>query len=605
MEAWAGFVARRPWRVVVAWVAILVIGALAAGRFGGAFNDTFAIPGTESQQAVDILNERFPSEAGDELLAVFHTPDGAVNDAAARSAIADFRRDAAQIEGVVGVSDPFDGPGSVSPDRRTAIVRVRYEEVGRNIAIESVEGVIEAGEHLRSDRLQIEFGGQPVVAHEEEPPGTAEMVGIIAALIILVLSFGSILAAGMPVVTALVGLGVGFLGVLLAAATLDIATFAPTFGAMLGIGVGIDYALFVISRFREQLAAGQTPQEAARLAISTAGRAVAFAGTIVVVALLGLFGIGIPLIANLGLAAAMVVFVEMLVAVSLLPALLVLLGHRVDKWSIPGLHYTAGGERGRWYRFSRQVGRHPWLWLTGSTLFLLALAAPVLTIELGVSDEGNGSETQTSRRAYDLVAEGFGPGVNGLLLAVVTRDDGGRLPAALLERTRRELGAIEGVASVAPPSLNADGDTATIPLIPTTAPQDAETRQLVADLREQGVPAALAGAAGADAEIYIAGSTAAFEDITAKMVGRLPVFFAIVIGISLLLLMMAFRSILVPLKAAALNLLAIAAALGFTVMIFQWGWGLSLLGLSCSRSCSGCRWTMRSSCSAASANAGW
>ena len=577
MERWSVFVAEHPWRVIFLWIVTIILAAMAVRSWGGSLTDSFTVPGTESQAALDLLVERYPARSGSELLAVFHRADGTIQEPSVQRAMTEFARQARSIDEVAAVDLPGVRPGNVSPDGRTAIVRVVFDKLANNLDTENIGNVIRIGETYRTEGLQIDFGGEPVREYETEPPGTSELVGLAAALLILIVGFGSIIAAGMPIVSALVGLGLGTVGVLLAAAYLDISTIAPTFGAMLGIGVGIDYALFVIARYREQLAAGVDPREAARASVTTAGRAVAFAGSIVVVALLGLFAIGIPLIANLGLAAALVVLLEMLVAVSLLPSMLVLIGRRIDRFSIPRLRYTAGGEHGRWYRFSRRIERRPWLYLVIASGILIAFMIPAFDIEMGVSDDGNRPTTYTSRRAYDLIATGFGPGVNGALFAMVDNPSGPLQPGEL-ERVRHALMQDEGVAAVLPPDLSANGETALIPVIPTTAPQQVESRELVSRLRESAVPQALQSVSP-DTRILIAGSTAAFEDVTTKLVSRLPYFFVIVIGVSILLLMMAFRSIVVPLKAALMNMLAIGASIGFIVAIFQWGWGLSLIGL--------------------------
>ncbi|MCY4618190.1 MAG: MMPL family transporter [Chloroflexi bacterium] len=577
MERWSVFVAEHPWRVVAMWILLVVVAVVAVRNLGGTLTDSFVVPGTETQSAVDLLEERYPARSGSELAAVFHTPNGTIQGDEAQSAIQAFALQVADVDEVAVVFPPEQRQGSLSADGRTAIVRVAFDKLANNLSSENIGEVIGYGEALRSDTLQIDFAGEPVREYETEPPGTAELVGLAAALIILIVGFGSIFAAGMPIVSALVGLAVGTVGIIIAAAFLDISTVAPTFGAMLGIGVGIDYALFVIARFREQLAAGVDPGEATRAAVTTAGRAVAFAGSIVVVALLGLFAIGIPLIANMGLAAAMVVLIEMIVAVSLLPAMLVLIGRRIDKFSIPGLRYTAGGEHGRWYHFSRRIERRAWIYLLIASAILITMTIPAFMMEMGVSDDGNRPTSYTSRRAYDLISDAFGPGVNGSLFAVVDRS-GERLTPEDLQAVSRALAATEGVAAVLPPDISVSGETALVPIIPTTAPQELESRHLIGRLREGAVPAALDEIVP-QTTIYIAGITAAYEDVTAKMISRLPIFFALVIGVSILLLMMAFRSILVPLKAAVMNMLAIGAALGFLVVIFQWGWGLSFLGL--------------------------
>ena len=577
MERWSAFVAEHPWRVVAMWILLVVVAVAAVRNFGGTLTDSFSVPGTESQAAFDLLAERYPARSGSEITTVFHTPNGTIQQSEAQTAMQGFARAAAAVDEVAVVFLPDQRPGSVSADGRTALVRVAFDKQSNDLSPENIGKVIKLGEAYRSDGLQIDFAGEPVREYETEPPGAAELVGLAAALIILIIGFGSIFAAGMPLISALVGLAIGTVGIVIGAAFLDISTVAPTFGAMLGIGVGIDYALFVIARFREQLAAGVDPGEAARASVTTAGRAVAFAGSIVVVALLGLFAIGIPLIANLGLSAAMVVLFEMLVAISLLPAMLVIIGRRIDKFSIPGLRYTAGGEHGRWYHFSRRIERRAWVYLILASAILITLTIPAFTMEMGVSDDGNRPATYTSRRAYDLISEAFGPGVNGALFAVVD-NPGQRLSPQDLQAVARAISAVDGVAAVLPPDFSASGETALLPIIPTTAPQESESRELIGRLRDTAVPAALSDAMP-QTTIYIAGITAAYEDVTAKMISRLPYFFVLVIGISILLLMMAFRSILVPLKAALLNMLAIGAALGFLVAIFQWGWGLSLIGL--------------------------
>ena len=577
IDRWAQLLVRRRWWVIAAWIAIFLLLGAAFTRWGGQLTDTFSLPGTESQRAFDLLAERFPTEAGSETRAVFHARGGAVSDPPVQAALDRFIAAAAGARGVVRVSDPRLSPGDVSPDGRTAIVRVAYAERANLLSERQIEEVIEIGSALRTPALQIEFGGEPIREIERESPGRSELVGIIAALIILLIGFGSVIAAVMPVATALIGVGIGSMLIFLAANGMAITTFAPAFGAMLGIGVGIDYTLFVIARFREQLAAGQDVEQAVRIAVGTAGRAVAFAGAIVAAALLGLLSIGIPLMANLGISAAIVVFVEMLIAVSLLPAILATIGRRVDRLSIPKLRYTVGGERGLWYRFSRLIQRAPLFWLALSTAILLALAIPALDISMGISDDGNRPESRTSRRAFDLISEAYGPGVNAALIAVASSSSG-PLDQAFLARAQRQLAGAKHAAAVAPARLNVAGDAAVFTIIPVSPPQHEDTRALVRALRSEHAPAALRGAASGT-RLQITGSTAIAEDATARQVERMPIFFAVVIGISLVLLMMAFRSILVPLKAAALNMLAIAASVGFVVAVFQWGWFLPLIGL--------------------------
>lgn len=576
MERWAAFVSQHPWRVIAGWLLLSVVLIVAAQTYGGVLTDSFNLPNSESQRAQELLSDIFPEQSGTEVRAVFHNLNGSATDPAVMNAIAAFRHGAAAVEDVNQVTNPYQTPADISRDRQTALVRVRYGKFGRELEHSSVQELVDLGEAAQSETLIVEFSGPPIRELETQETRVAELVGIGVALIVLVTAFGSILAAGLPIITALIALGLGSALILLAATVLDIVTFAPLFGAMLGIGVGIDYALFVISRFREQLAVGQPIPVAVQLSLTTAGRAVAFAGIIVVIALLGLFFIGIPLIANLGLSATLVVLLEMLIAISLLPALLQLVGRRIDALSIPGLRYTSGGERGRWYRFSRRIERRPLLWLIGAAALLIACAAPLLDIELGVGDDSGLPERYTSRRAHDLISSAFGPGVNAGLFAVTEQSS--RPTPQELANIRTALAALDNVAFVAPPQLNASGTSAVFTVIPTSAPQDQATRDLVHLLRNNAVPAATASTT-TNMSIYITGLNALTEDVTQRMLDRLPIFFAVVIGLSILLLMMAFRSILVPLKAALMNMLAISASIGVVVAGFQWGWLLDIVGL--------------------------
>ena len=408
------------------------------------------------------------------------------------------------------------------------------------------------------------------------------MIGLAAAAIVLLVAFGSIVAMGLPLVTALLGLGVGFLLIRFAAIPLDISSFAPSFAAMLGIGVGIDYALFVTTRFREGLAAGWTVERSVIVAMTTAGRSVAFAGVVVVVALLGLYAIGIPFVANLGLSAAIVVLVAVVIALTILPALLLLIGHNIDRWSVPIFRGSPGAASsdpataGFWFRFSTLVQRHAVIFFVLGTGVLLVLSVPLLSAELGTSDEGNNPESFASRRAYDLLVEGFGPGFNGPLILVVEDDQ--PLDGAALARLAKAVSVDPNVAAVLPPSLNSAGDTAVITVIPGTSPQDGATRALVSRLRSDTIPAALSRIQGSPA-VFVAGSTAAFVDVAERIEDRLALFFLIVVGFAMVLLLVAFRSVTLPIKAALLNLLAISASMGVVIAIFQWGWGRELIGL--------------------------
>ena len=574
LARWARVTARRSWRVVGVWVVLLVLLGVGAATFGGQFADTFTIPGAESQRATDLLKARFPSQAGDSATVVFRAQAG-VEDPAVKGRVEALLAQAARLPEVTEAVSPFVAPGQISADGTIAFARVQYATLAPDVAPASINALTTLIDNASGDGLTIEVGGEVIANNEQVLGSRAELVGVAAAVVILLFAFGSVIAMGLPIITALVGLGIGFLGILLATAALDISTFTPAFAAMIGIGVGIDYALFIVTRFRESLAAGLTVEDAVVTAVDTSGRAVIFAGIVVVIALLGLFAIGIPFVAALGVAAALVVGGSVLVAITLLPALLSLVGNRIDRWRIPGLHAVDGHNPHSWsYRWSHAVQRRPIIWMVASMALLLTLAAPALDLRLGFSDNGNKPTSLHSRRAYDLLKEGFGPGFNGPLLVVAERNGG--LDQSALERLSSALGATPGVVAVAPASVNPAGDTAIVAVIPATAPQDQATNDLVNVLRNDVISPALAGT---DTRGYVGGGTAAFVDIGSKITARMPLFFAIVIGLSFLLLMAVFRSVVIPLKAALMNLLSIGAAYGVLVAVFQWGWAAGVFGV--------------------------
>jgi RND superfamily putative drug exporter len=382
---------------------------------------------------------------------------------------------------------------------------------------------------------------------------------------------------GLPLLSALIGLGCGLLLVGVAARFGDFSTITPSFVAMIGLGIGIDYALFIITRHRQALNAGASPEEAVVTAVETSGRAVLTAGSLVVIALMGLYVIGIPFIGNLGIAAAIVVAVNVLVAVTLLPAVLSLVGRNLDRWRIGRLYHdgsAADTERGFGHRWSEQIQRRPWLWALAGTAIPLLLAIPVLQMQLGFSNDGTKPESLHSRRAFDLTVAGFGPGFASPLVVVVERD--GRLEQPALQRLQSSIQGSPGVALVAPPNISPDGSAAVLQVVPTTGSSDPRTAALVNRLRDSVIPPATAGTG---MQAYVGGGTAALVDIVAQTQARMPLFFAIVIGLSSLLLMTIFRSLAIPATAAVMNLLSVGASYGVVVAVFQWGWGMKLIGL--------------------------
>jgi RND superfamily putative drug exporter len=561
-------------RVLGGWLAglALLIAIVTAGA--GEFVDTFTIPGVESQKAIDLLTERFPSQAGDSAQIVVHA-DAGVDDATVRTRIDAVLAEAAELRGVIAVVSPFDNPSAISADRTYAYATVQYEKAASEIPLADIEKLTELVDRSGGDGLQVEAGGQIVSMTEQEPPGSSELIGIAMAMVILLVMFGSVIAMGLPIVTALVGLVIGILITTLAANIFDMSTFTPAFLSMIGLGVGIDYCLFIVTRYREGIHHGLSVEVAVARAIDTAGRAVIFAGTVVAIALLGLLAMGIPFVAALGIAAAIVVGASVLVAIGFLPMVLGFVGHRIDKWKIPGLGNDATNTNGFWFKWGRVIERRPALIGGLALAALLVLCIPYLDMRLGSSDAGNGSEEMHTKRAYDLLAEGFGAGFNGPLLVTVEHEGG--LNGETLTRLADAMGATEGVVAVSLPMANETNDTAIIQVIPAYSPQDEATTDLVERLRSDVIPGAV-GDSGTN--VYIGGATAVFIDLGDKIAQRMPLFFAVVIGLSVILLAAVFRSLVIPVKAALMNLLSVGAAFGVVTAVFQWGWGADLFGIT-------------------------
>jgi RND superfamily putative drug exporter len=416
------------------------------------------------------------------------------------------------------------------------------------------------------------MGGDLFSSFEEASTGS-EMIGVIAAVIILLLAFGSLIAMGLPLGMALFGLALGISSMSLITYLVDIPSFAPQMASMIGLAVGIDYALFLVTRYREFLARGMTIEESVGRAVATAGQAVVFAGGTVVIAILGLAVAGVPFMTAAGIATSVIVLIMVVASVTLLPAFLGLVGHWINRLGLRRKEAKDGRTVGSgWQRWGEHVSRNAWSYAIGVTIFLLALTAPVLGLRLGFPDAGTLPETRTERRAYDLVAEGFGPGINGpLVIAVDISQD-----PSVVEPLRGAIMADEGIATVAPPEVNAEAGVATLLAFPTTAPQDDATLDTIERLRAEVFPPVLGES---PARAHVGGSTASFADIGDQVTDRLPLFIAAVILLSFLLLTLVFRSVLVPLKAALLNLLSIGAAYGVLVMVFQWGWGIGIVGL--------------------------
>ena len=566
--------ARHPWRTILVWVVALVIVSSIAGRLDGAFVDDFRLPGSDAQKAADQLEESFPTQAGASATVVFSVEDGSLLSKANSDAIRASLADVSRLDHVISVSDPLTA-GTVSSTEQIGFAEVRYDRDVVDLGTDDFDALHGRVAALGDRGIEAEVGG-PLAAWEQATGGSSEQIGLLIAVVVLLFAFGSVVAMLLPIGMALFALAVGETLIAILAASTNVPTSASTLAAMIGLGVGIDYSLFIVSRFRESRRAGTTVVDAVGEASATAGSAVLFAGTSVVIAISGLLLSGIWAVGLLGLAAALVVAVSVVSALSLLPALLGLLGGWVDRLRVP----LVGGRRpragtGLSARWAGHVTRRPVAGAVAGTLVLLALAAPVVDMRFGQNDQGSQPPETSQRRAYDLLADGFGPGFNGPLVMVAT------VPADLgrpgLEELRGEVAAAPGVAAVSEPTFNPAGDVAVFNAMPTTAPQAAETADVVKHLRDVVVPAATDGTG---LRVLVGGQTAAFVDLDRQMSARLPILIGAVVALAFVLLMVAFRSILVPLKAALMNLLSVAAAYGVIVAVFQWGWAKDVVGLS-------------------------
>ncbi len=580
------FAARRPWRVIGAWVvmALLVVGASAT--FGRELEDSFDAPGLDSSRALDLLTAA-QSEAAGPTAQVAVTPleSGATffDSASAKAALSDVQTTLAELPNVLGTSDPTGAvasgqssaaaSGSISPDGRVAVVRVQYALLEK-LSVKDLDNLKAAAEGLRLESpLRIELGGDLFFSFESNGSGSGEVFGLIAAVVILLLAFGSLIAMGLPVGLAVFGLALGVSSMSLITYVIDIPSWAPQIASMVGLGVGIDYALFLVTRHREFLSRGMTIEESVGRSNATAGQAVIFAGGTVMIAILGLGVAGIPFMTAAGVAIAVTVLLMVTASVTLLPAFLGLAGHRVSGLRLARRRVAKpAGVSARWERWGTHVAGNAWRYAVGTTVLLLAVTAPVLSLRLGFPDEGSLPQTSTQRRAFDLVAEGFGPGINGpLIVAVDTSKD-----ATIVEPLRTAIIADRGVAGVTPADVNATAGVATLIVFPKSAPQDSDTIDTIDRLRADVFPSVLGGS---PATAHIGGQTATFSDLGNRVSDRLPAFIAAVVLLSFLLLILVFRSVVVPLKAALMNLLSIGSAYGVLVMVFQWGWGKDIIGL--------------------------
>ena len=556
--------------VVIAWIAAAVGVFAISTSIGKKTASSFTLPGTGSQQAVNLLQSRFPSQAGDIDQIVFHAKSGRLTDSADRAAIAAVVARVTALPHVTGVVSPYaQGQHAISRDGTIGFATVDFDERANALPKAAVDRVIRDAESARSPTLDVQLGGQAIEQAQQASLGFATIVGVAAAIVILLIALGSFSAMGLPIATALLGLGAGIGVINLASHAIDMPSFASELALMIGLGVGIDYALFIVTRFRENYRTNGGDVEAGvAAAMNTSGRAVLFAGATVVIALLGMFALGVSLLNGAAVAAAIGVVLVLGASLTLLPALLSLMGRRIGEAGIARARREAQGPRpGFWLRWVQTVQRRPVVTAVAATALMLALAAPALGLRLASSDAGNDPTSQTTRQAYDLLAKGFGPGFNGpLKLAVALPHAHG---TAAVDDLTRTLRSTPGIASVAPPRLNPAGTAAAVVAYPTTSPQSAQTSSLVTRLRDSVIPP-IQRSSGA--HVYVGGATASQVDFSHVLSTKLPLFIAVVIGVSALLLLAVFRSLVIPIQAAVMNLLSIAASLGITQAVFERGW---------------------------------
>jgi RND superfamily putative drug exporter len=558
--------ARHPWRTMAAWLVVAAAVFALAGAVGGTFTDDFASPGSQSAKALDLLDESFPEAAKGTALVVLQSEDGTSLDSH-RADVAAVVDDVLAADHVATVTDPL-ASGTVSADGTIAYGVLTLDVPERQMGKPAFAVLSDAVSGIDVPGVRVELGGDAVFlnAGAESSPDTA--VGLLIALLVLLVVFGTVMAAILPIALSLVAVGAGIGGITLLAGTMDVSVSAIPVAGLVGLGVGIDYALFVVARYRENRAAGQSDDAALASAMGSSGSAVVFAGSTVVLATsaLGITGVGI--LTSIGLATALMVLSAVAAAITLLPALLRLLGHRIDSGRIVRRHRPATRtEDSVWWRFGHRVSGRPWPYLLGAVATLVVVAVPAFWIQTAFPAAGDAPAHTTHRQAYDLLSEGFGVGINAPLLVVVDLSAAG-VDAADVPSLAVEIDEVPGIVSVSPARTSQDGNTVVLTATPTTGPADLATSATIERVRDV-IPG----------NVYVSGITAVTDDLSAQLSKTLPIFVGAVIGVSFLLLMLVFRSIAVPLKAAAMNLLSIGGAYGVLVAVFQWGWGAELLGL--------------------------
>ncbi|MFI6687013.1 MMPL family transporter [Streptomyces sp. NPDC050485] len=580
MAALARWCVRHRLVVVLLWLLALGATTAAAAVAGSAYSNDYEAPGTESGRASALLDAGFHGRGGDTDSIVWHTGSGSVRDSGVRHRMTVVLAQVAKLPGVASVTGPYGAGGAaqISADGRTAYATVTFDRQAGDISKAQAQAVVDTARSADSAALDVELGGSAVGLTEAPSAQLSEIVGVVVAAVVLFLAFGSFAASLLPIATALVGVGTAYAGIGLLGHAMTVADFAPMLGMLIGLGVGIDYALFIVTRHRRGLRRGLGVEEAARAAVATTGRAVVFAGATVCIALLGMLILRLGFLNGVAIAASLTVVLTVAASVTLLPALLSFIGMRAlsrrERRRLAEHGPRPEPPTGFAARWAAVVERRPKLLGAVAAAVMLVLALPALSLHLGTSDQGNNPAKTTTRQAYDLLAEGFGPGVNGPLTVVAELEGPGDRLA--MDRLPDVLRATGGVASVSPVTYNGSGSTAVLTVVPDSAPQSQRTSALVDRLRHEVLPAA---ERGSSLKAHVGGVTASYDDFAAIIVGKLPLFVGVVIALGCVLLLIAFRSIGIPLKAAAMNVAAVASSFGIVVAIFQWGWGSESMGL--------------------------
>jgi putative drug exporter of the RND superfamily len=572
---------RRRWIVLAVWLVALA-GFTVAGRSAGTdFSTAFQLPDTPSTQATDLLEKNFPAASGDADQIVLHARSGTVRSPAVAAAARKMLAHVAALPHVQAVTSPYGpaGAAQISRDGTIAFATVHFDELGPVLPKAAVKRVISVAQGADSAQLQVELGGQAIENAEAQSSSRSTGLGVIFALIVLGLAFGALFAAFLPLITALVAIGIGFDVTGLLSHGFAVASFATILGVLIGLGVGVDYALFIVTRHRTGLKGGRTTEDAAVNAVNTAGRAVFFAGLTVCIALLGQFALGVSFLYGVAVSAAITVALTMLSSLTLLPALLGFFGTKVlsrrQRASLAATGPVAEAATGFWRRWAEAIRRHPVLPSLAALAAVVVIALPVFTLRLGLDDAGSDPSATTTHRAYELLATGFGPGFNGPLELVGQLHAKSDLPAfeAVVARVAKE----PGVVGATPAVLSPNGTLAIASVYPSTSPEAAQTTVLLHRLRDQVIPAAQAGTG---VTVLVGGVTATQNDFAHVLSSKLPLFIAVVVVLAFLLLMAVFRSLLIPAVASVMNLLSVGAALGIMNAVFEWGWGTSILGIA-------------------------